>query len=73
MYKNFMIYVDACDNGVDKVFEKQFMHVPSTLWSRVNKMNPMWWDEKSNENELFKKAIEIANEELYSEVRGCLL
>lgn len=48
IYKSFIIYVDACDNGVDKVLEKEFMQVPSTLWSRISKMNPMWWDEKSN-------------------------
>ena len=57
-----MIYVDAGDNGVELVNEKEFSFVPSTLWSRVARLNPMWWDEKSNEMELFKKAMDIADE-----------
>lgn len=43
IYKNFIIYIDANDNGVDLVQEKPFLHVPTTLWSRVAKLNPMWW------------------------------
>lgn len=57
MYKNFVIYVDANDNGVMKISEKEYSHVPTTLWSRISKLNPMWWDESANEFELFKKGI----------------
>ena len=68
-----MIFVDANDNGVDRVDGKQVNAAPSTLWSRIGKLNPMWWDETSKEDELFKKAMEMADEELYSEVRQALL
>ena len=44
IYKNFIIYVDANDNGIDKVNDKEFVSVPTTLWSRIAKINPMWWD-----------------------------
>jgi hypothetical protein len=30
---------------VDKVYEKEVSAVPTTLWSRVAKLNPMWWEE----------------------------
>jgi uncharacterized UPF0160 family protein len=45
IYKSFIIYIDANDNGVDLVHDKEFLHVPSTLWSRVSRLNPMWWEE----------------------------
>jgi len=48
IYKHLIIYVDANDNGVDKVHEKDVSTVPTTLWQRVAKINPMWWDESSN-------------------------
>lgn len=57
-----MIYVDASDNGIDKVNEKDFTAVPTTLWGRVAKMNPMWWDDSSNEMDLFLKAVEVARD-----------
>ncbi len=44
MYKDFVIYVDANDNGVDKVNDKDVSGVPGTLWTRVAKLNPMWWE-----------------------------
>ena len=59
IYKNLIIYVDANDNGVDKVYEKDVAAVPTTLWSRVAKINPMWWDEGADENALFHKAMDI--------------
>jgi uncharacterized UPF0160 family protein len=49
IYKHLIIYVDANDNGVDKVHEKDVSTVPTTLWQRVAKLNPMWWDETSND------------------------
>ena len=57
-----MIYVDASDNGIDKVNEKDFTAVPTTLWGCVAKMNPMWWDDSSNEMDLFLKAVEVARD-----------
>jgi uncharacterized UPF0160 family protein len=65
--------VDANDNGVDKVNEKDVAAVPTTLWSRVAKINPMWWDESADENALFHKAMEIAEEEFYEEVKHSFL
>ena len=73
IYKNFIIYVDAIDNGVDKVNEKDITSVPSTLWGRVAKLNPMWWEEGVDVKPLFNHAMEIAEEEFYSEVRQTLL
>lgn len=73
IYKNFVIYVDANDNGVDRVNEKDVAAVPTTLWSRVAKVNSMWWEENVDELALFYKAMEIAEEEFYQEVRGAFL
>ena len=44
IYRNFIIYVDANDNGIDKIDSKEVTGVPTTLWAKVAKMNPMWWD-----------------------------
>lgn len=73
VYKNFVIYVDANDNGVDRVNEKDVAAVPTTLWSRVAKVNSMWWEENVDELALFYKAMEMAEEEFYQEVRGAFL
>ena len=48
IYKNFIIYIDANDNGIDKVRDKEIAGVPTTLWSRITKLNPMWWEENAN-------------------------
>lgn len=48
IYKNIVIYVDANDNGVDKVYDKDVASAPTTLWSRVAKVNPMWWEENAD-------------------------
>ena len=48
IYKNFIIYVDANDNGIDKIDNVNISFLPSTLWARVAKMNPMWWETSSN-------------------------
>lgn len=73
IYKNLIIYVDANDNGVDKINEKDVSSVPTTLWARVAKINPMWWDESANELELFYHAMDVVEEEFYSEVRQVFL
>lgn len=54
--------MDANDNGVEKVRDKDVSAVPSTLWARVGKLNPMWWEENTNEMALFWKAMDIAAE-----------
>lgn len=43
IYRNFIIYIDANDNGVSKINDKEFAHVPTTLWNRISKLGPMWW------------------------------
>ena len=72
IYKELIIFVDAQDNGIDKVNDKDAT-LPTTLWSRVGKLNPMWWEETYNEQELFSKAMQIVEEEFYSQVRQCFL
>ena len=72
IYKRFVIYVDANDNGVDKVKDVN-TSVSTTLWSRVSKINPMWWQESDNELQLFHKAMAIVEEEFHSEVRQTIL
>ena len=65
--------MDANDNGVDKVNDKDVSSVPTTLWARVAKANPMWWDENADELALFYKAMDMVEEEFYSEVRQVFL
>ena len=62
IYKNFIIYVDANDNGVDKVNDKDVSALPTTLWNRIGKINPMWWEHAADENALFYKAMEVCEE-----------
>ena len=72
IYKNLVIFVDANDNGVSKVGEKQ-VKVPTTLWNKVQKINPMWWEENVNQLELFHKAMDVVQDEFHSEVRQAFL
>ena len=61
IYENFIRYVDANDNGVSKIGEKEVSGVPTTLWRRVGKLNPMWWEEAVDENGQFAKAMEMVD------------
>lgn len=72
IYKHFIIYVDANDNGVDKVYDKE-VSTPTTLWSRIAKINPMWWQEGADQNAQFYKAMEVVEEEFYQEVKSYFL
>lgn len=54
IYKDFIMCVDANDNGIDKVNGKDVNGVPTTLWARVAKTNPMWWDETADQMALFR-------------------
>lgn len=73
IYKNFVLYVDANDNGVEKVQGKDVSNIPTTLWARVAKLNPMWWEEGADEMKQFCKAMEIVEEEFESELRQAFL
>lgn len=66
IYNSFIIYVDANDNGVSKIEGKEVAGVPTTLWGRVAKLNPMWWEEGADDYQQFIKAMEIVDEELVS-------
>jgi uncharacterized UPF0160 family protein len=72
IYKHFVIYIDANDNGVSKVNEKD-VNVPTTIWWRVGEFNPMWWEETYNELEQFHKAMEEVEKVFYAEVRQTFL
>ena len=45
IYDHLIVYVDANDNGIENVKDKQVNGMPTTLWDKVGKTNPMWWDE----------------------------
>ncbi|KNH06456.1 UPF0160 protein MYG1 mitochondrial [Perkinsela sp. CCAP 1560/4] len=70
LYKDFIEHVDAIDNGVEQcsgVFEKLY-HIPNTLASRIDSLNPRWNEEISDEiaNCAFQKAILLATGEFYA-------
>lgn len=77
LYNIFIQTVDAIDNGVE-LYSKELFEgktpdpnyvIMNCLESRVGKLNSYWTEKNSDEDAQFFKAIEVANEELISEVR----
>jgi uncharacterized UPF0160 family protein len=71
IYKNFILSIDAIDNGVDIADERRYS-INSDLGSRISKLNPAWNEPTSEEieNSQFNKAVEIATEEILSQING---
>jgi len=72
MYKDFVQHVDAVDNGVEQcegTFEKRY-HIPNTLASRIDSLNPRWNEEITDEicNANFQKAVLLATSEFYEKL-----
>eukprot|EP00357_Protocruzia_adherens_P033293 CAMPEP_0115010472 /NCGR_PEP_ID=MMETSP0216-20121206/23340_1 /TAXON_ID=223996 /ORGANISM="Protocruzia adherens, Strain Boccale" /LENGTH=335 /DNA_ID=CAMNT_0002378701 /DNA_START=12 /DNA_END=1015 /DNA_ORIENTATION=+ len=72
IYDVFIESVDAIDNGVEVTPEgvKPNYKVRTDLASRVKRCNPSWTEENPNYDDYFAKAMEIAQEELFSIVKG---
>lgn len=64
LYKNFILEVDAMDNGV-KIAAEQNYHVNTNLGTRVSRFNKPWNAPASfKQNEQFRLAMRVAEEEL---------
>lgn len=69
IYHNFICSVDAIDNGVDIAKDVKYK-VNTDLASRVGRMNPSWNEENVDENERFLAALDIATEEVKSQIHS---
>ncbi|EGR33761.1 hypothetical protein IMG5_039660 [Ichthyophthirius multifiliis] len=76
IYKGFIMSVDAIDNGIDQYPKdiKPLYYNKTSLWSRISRLQPHW-TEKYIEDDIqrFNKAMDMADEELFSQVKVLLL
>lgn len=71
IYDNFVLEVDAIDNGVEAAESLKY-RVRTGLGTRVKRLNPSWLEENSPqiENERFVKALLLVAEEIYDQIHG---
>jgi len=75
LYDNFILYVDAHDNGVNQYPNevKPKYKVNSDLARRIGRMNPSSYEEGVTFDERFFSAMKIADEELRWQIKGVAL
>jgi len=68
VYENFMIEVDAIDNGVSQYDSDPRYKITTNLSQRVARLNPAWNDSQSDENERFFEAMSLVGKEFLDKV-----
>jgi len=71
IYDNFIMEVDAIDNGVEAAETVKY-RISTGLASRVKRLNPSWLEENTPkvENERFTSALKLCAEEIYAQIDG---
>lgn len=67
LYRNFILAVDAADNGVNAYpddIKPKFLN-DTHFSNRIARLNPEWNNPTANVDERFQKAWDVAEEELY--------
>lgn len=75
LYDNFIMMVDAIDNGVNNYPPdiRPLYDNKTGIGDRVHRLNPGWNDANQNEQDRFMQACEIMNDELIWQVRSIVL
>jgi len=69
IYENFVQEIDAIDNGIDPCEGSDVRYKLNThLSARVKHLNPSWNEPNPDENECFKKASKLVEEEFLGRV-----
>ncbi|GAB1605797.1 UPF0160 protein MYG1, mitochondrial-like isoform X1 [Argonauta hians] len=68
VYEHFIEEIDGIDNGVNQTEEKPKYKISSHLSSRVSHLNPAWNSTDTNEEDQFKKAMELVGGEFLERV-----
>ncbi len=69
LYKNFILEIDAKDNGVNPSKGEERYYINTSLGSRVSRYNKPWnAPEYVDQNNQFKRAMKIAEEELHWQI-----
>eukprot|EP00397_Hematodinium_sp_SG-2012_P039159 GEMP01042715.1.p1 GENE.GEMP01042715.1~~GEMP01042715.1.p1 ORF type:complete len:337 (+),score=85.50 GEMP01042715.1:71-1081(+) len=71
VYDNFILEVDAIDNGVEAAKEMKY-RIHTGLSSRVRRLNPSWMENNTPamENERFKEGLIVCAQELLDQING---
>lgn len=73
VYRKLILEVDALDNGVSEAANMKY-YISTGLGSRIARTNPEWNAPKTKtQHNQFKKAMKIAEEELFFVLRGIVL
>lgn len=68
MYENFVLEIDAIDNGVEIAQTKAY-NINTNLSSRVGHLNPDWNEPDKDENAQFKLALNLVGNEFTDKLR----
>lgn len=63
LYDKFFVCLDAIDNGVDRYpsdVQPRYRSNGTSLTHRIANTNAGWWETDTNEDELFKRAMELS-------------
>ena len=74
VYEKLILPIDGNDNGVESYTggTKNYT-VPSSIWSRVGRLNPSWYEEGVDSMARFRQAMDVADEELKHTVKSVFL
>ena len=75
LYDNFILYVDAVDNGVNQYSNdvRPKYKVNSHLSTRIGRLNPSHYEENVSFDQRFHDAMKVAEEELVWQVRDIVM
>ena len=70
IYNNFICYVDANDNGINQYQDDHKPIYANTTGyaQRISRLNPEWNDENPDQSYRFKLALDVAEDEFYSQL-----
>lgn len=72
LYKSFIMMVDALDNGINQYQQPDLQPLfqnSTTYPCRISRLNPEWNNPNASQDERFKLAQDVAEEEFYYEIK----
>ncbi|XP_047371460.1 MYG1 exonuclease isoform X1 [Vespa velutina] len=72
VYYKLIQEIDAIDNGIPMFDQEPAYKILTGISSRVDRLNPSWNDENTNDNIQFLKAIDLVGEEFNYVVHNCI-
>lgn len=68
VYENFIEEIDGIDNGINQTVEEPKYRISTNISKRVSHLNPSWNQPSADEEELFKKAMNLVGNEFVERI-----